>query len=359
MIEAITYLKSYIKRSSPYLESFFAAQLSRARAVSPIATKMVDIYRRFIGGKRLRGALTYASYQMFGGKSEEDIIKASTIIEVIHAFGLMHDDIIDEDALRRGQPTVHTQYENIFNRKYFGNTNKTASHFGSSMALDVGDLGSFFGNLILYETNFPDHIKLEFLKTLSETIITTVYGQGLDIHFELDPNPTEEKVLKVHRYKTANYTINGPLRYGATLAGLSPTSKEFKALELFGTPVGVAFQIRDDELGMFSTEEKLGKPVDSDLREGKNTLLFSTAFEKGSKKQLDLLRSIHGNKNLKTADVETTKKIIVETGSLTFSQKEGRRLVKEGKKYIPQITNKKYFQELLEVVADYVIERET
>lgn len=358
MVKAEDYLKQYIEGSAPYSDHFFLQQKKIATGVSPIAAEMVEIYRRFLGGKRLRGALTYGSYKMFGGQREEDILQASLIIEIIHAFGLIHDDIMDEDRLRRGQPTAHVQYEDSLKEKSGIKLSKNnPQHFGLSMALDLGDLGPFFSNLILYQTKFSPKTKMDFLEVLSETIVTTIYGQGLDINFELDPNPTQDKVLKVHLYKTANYTVIGPLRYGAVLAGVSKKSPIFKALEGYGRPVGIAFQLRDDELGMFSSEKKLGKPVDSDLREGKNTLLFSKAFENGNPEQISFLRYAHGNKNLTERDLEKARGVIVETGALEFSQKESHRLVEEGKKHIPEITRDKHSQELLAVLADYVVKR--
>lgn len=358
MIQAEDYLREYIRKSSPYINTFFENQNKVAGSVSPIAQKMVEIYHGFIGGKRLRGALTYASYSMFGGRQEEDILRASLIIEIIHAFGLIHDDIMDRDRLRRGQPTVHVQYENLLAENQDVKENKNdPKHFGLSMALDLGDLGPFFGNLILGQTTFNPQIKIEFLKALSETIVTTIYGQALDVHYELETKPTQDKVLEIHRYKTANYTISGPLRYGAVLSGLSRESANFKALDDYGTPVGIAFQLRDDELGMFSTEKELGKPVDSDLRQGKNTLLFAKAFERGDPEQVKFLRYAHGNSHLSPEDVDKVREIILSSSALEFSQKESRRLVEEGKKHIPEITKDPSAQELLSVLADYVIER--
>lgn len=359
MIEAEKFLGEYIKKASPFLESFLRDQKKRAGLVSPLATQMVGIYHDFIGGKRLRGALTFGSYQMFGGKAENDILKASAIVELIHAFGLMHDDIMDEDQLRRGKPTVHIRYRDLFKKKYPGNTRKNPEHFGISMALDVGDLGPFWANLILVGTKFPAVVKLRFLEILSETIITTIYGQGLDVHFESDPKPTLRKILQVHLFKTANYTITGPLRYGAVLAGASRKTNRYQALSLYGTPVGIAFQLRDDELGLFSTPEKLGKASDSDLKEGKNTLLFLKALENGRPEQKAFIKYAHGNRGITPVEVAAVRKIVTETGALEYSQRESRRLVEKGKRFIPQITANRRFQELLEVLADYVIERES
>lgn len=351
------YLKSYINKSRPFLDLFFEKRLFDSSKISPIASQMVTIYKKFMGGKNLRGALTYYSYKMFGGKSEEDILRASTIVEITHAFLLMHDDIMDQDALRRGQPTIHKQYEDIFKKRFPYNNRRTPEHFGTSLAINVGDLGPYFSNLILLDTHFDSNRKLDFLKILSETIITVAYGQSLDMFYESDLNPTLPKILRVHQFKTANYTINGPLKYGAVLAGLDTGLPHFKALDLYGTPVGIAFQLRDDELGMFSTEEELGKPADSDLKEGKNTLLFQKAFEKGTHEQVKFLKYAHGNHDISKADTNKVRQIIVDCGALEFSKKMGRRLVEKGKQYIPQITPDGKYQELLRITADYVIER--
>jgi len=355
MITAEEFLKNYVQKSTPYLESFLKERMREATKVSPVASRMVKIFRDFMGGKNLRGALTYGSYLMFGGKNEEGVLKASNIVNITHAFLLVHDDVMDEDDLRRGRPTVHKQYEKIFKEKY--PENACAEHFGLSMAINVGDLGSYFGNLILAETDFDLGIKIKFLKTLSETIITTAYGQALDLTFEKDQKLTFAKVLKVHHYKSALYTVNGPLKYGAILAGIDKNTRQFSALDGYGTPVGIAFQLRDDELGMFSNRKELGKPVDSDLKEGKLTYLFLRAFERGTKEQVEFLKYAHGNRNITTKDTEKVRKIIVETGSLFSSQKFSRKLVNKGKMHIEKITRDKHYQKLLAVAADYMIER--
>lgn len=356
IMTAEEFLKNYVQRSTPYLESFFEERIREAAKVSPIALKMVKIFRDFMGGKNIRGALTYGSYLMFGGKNEEAILKASNIINITHAFLLMHDDVMDEDELRRGFPTVHKQYEKIFKKKYPGNAH--AEHFGLSMAINIGDLGSYFGNLILTETDFDSDTKIKFLRILSETISTTAYGQAMDLTFEKDRNFTLDKVLKVHLYKSALYTINGPLKYGAVLAGVDRNNtNQFSTIDLYGTPVGVAFQLRDDELGMFSNRKTLGKPVDSDLKEGKLTYLFLKAFEKGTKEQIEFLKYAHGNKNITEVDAKKVRDIIIKTGALSHSQKLSRTLVQKGKKYISQITKDRYYQNLLTVAADYMIER--
>lgn len=350
-------LKNYILKSRPYLDKFFKDEIDLATPISPIATQMVKRYWQFMGGKNLRGALTYYSYLMFGGSDEESILKASTIVEITHAFALMHDDVMDQDSLRRGQLTIHRQYEKMFRQEFARGSKKRPEHFGLSLAIDLGDLGSYFSNLILARTNFPDAIKIKFLQTLSRTIVNTAFGQALDVFYEAESKLSLAKILRVHLYKTANYTITGPLKYGAVLAGISDASPRFHAIESFGAPVGLAFQLRDDELGMFSTEKELGKPADSDLREGKNTLLFQKVFEKGTPQQVKLLKHVHGNPRPKPEDVEKVRKIIVGCGALSYSQNMARRLVEKGKKFIPLITKDEKYRQLLTIAADYVIER--
>lgn len=356
--KAKEHLLQFIGEVSPYFDEFFSAQKNVSKAIAPIALDMVERYEDFIGGKRLRGALTKIGYEMFGGKPTDDIYKASMIVELIHGFGLMHDDIMDEDELRRKKPTMHIQYQKYFDEN-FTDSRRHKELYGTSMALNVGDLGPFYANLIIEQTNFPDKLKMRFLKRVSEVVIQTVHGQGLDVTYEQDDVPTEEKVMAIHKFKTAYYTIAGPIQYGAILAGLKETDIRYKAIEDYGIPVGIAFQLRDDELGMFSNPEKFGKPIYSDLRQGKNTVLFAQAFEKADKEQLKFLKSVHGNPNVNEKDLAKVNKILVDTGALSYSQELGWRLVDEGREFISGITNKKKYKELLDLVANYVVTRES
>ena len=183
----------------------------------------------------------------------------------------------------------------------------------------------------------------------------TGLGQALDISYEAEKRFSEEDVLRVHRYKTAEYTIPGPISVGAILAGAS--EDQLKAIKDLGIPLGIVFQLRDDELGMFSTEEELGKPVDSDLRESKVTILIVKAFEKAQGKDLEFLKYAFGNKNLTRKEVEKVREIIRTTGALEYSQKLSRKLAEGGKKFIPLINKNPKFQKILLELVDFVIER--
>lgn len=356
--KAKEYLISFISEVSPYFDEFFSKQKKIASQVSPVALDMAERYESYIGGKRLRGALTKIGYDLFGGQQKADILKVSSIIELIHGFALMHDDIYDEDEIRRNNPAMHIQYQQVFEKSNANSKKRNKELYGISMATNLGDIGSYYSNLVLLDTDFDAEFKLRFLRRLSEIVIQTVYGQAMDITFELDKVPSEEKVMWVHEKKTAWYTVPGPLQYGALLAGVEENDERYTALADFGVPVGIAFQLRDDELGMFSKQSEFGKPIFSDLRQGKNTVLFAKAFENASKEQYEFLYSVHGNSNVGAQDLEKVNEILVDTGALEYSQKLSWDLVEKGKSFIPKITANKNHQDLLELLANYVVTRE-
>lgn len=353
-MEAKQYLKDYIKKTSPIMKRLFEKKEKEFGKVSPIGKKMMEIYFNFMGGKNIRGALTKLGYECFGGKNEKAILEASLMVEIAHAFLLMHDDIMDQDTLRRSLPTVHIQYEKIY-RKIYKKSNP--KHFGLCMAIDVGDVGFALAYLLLGEADFSPEIKERVLRRFSQQILTTAFGQALDINYEQVGKITEADVMRVHHYKTADYTITGPLQYGALFAGAK--EEEIKKIEKYGLPVGIAFQLRDDELGLYSDEKKLGKPIGSDIREGKITLLHLKALEfaKGADKKV--LQSAYGNKNLTLAQIKKVQEITMKTNALAYSQKLARRLVEKGKKFVPEITTNPEFQDTLYKMADFMVERES
>ncbi len=346
-MKAKKYLKNYAQKADLVLDEFFAQKKKQAQVISPIAAEMTDRYRKFMaGGKKLRGAEIKLGYELCGKRAGKEIIRASICIEIIHSFLLIHDDIMDQDTLRRGKPTIHKQYG-------VGHT----PHFGLSMAIDTGDLGPFLAYEALINSRFPLPCKVAAWKILNNTVIEVAYGQGLDMTYKSFKKVTKDDVLRVHTHKTATYTVTTPLQIGAVLGGA--TKRKLLAIEKFGLPVGIAFQLRDDELGMFSDEKTLGKPTDSDLKEGKNTLLFVKAVELGNKEQKRFIKHTHGNPDLRPKEVEKVRSILVDSGALAYSKELSRELVEEGKKFVPQITKDPKLQDTLYNIADFMIKRES
>jgi geranylgeranyl diphosphate synthase type I len=357
-MDAKPYLKNYIARADAYLDKFFEAKkkdvsdIGRGGRGMLMAVDMLERYKKFShGGKKLRGALIQLGYEIAGGK-KDDVLEASTCIEIIHSFLLMHDDIMDKDFLRRGSPTIHKQYE--AHKEVLANSKDTA-HYGVSMGIDMGDLGDFLGMEVLLKSNLPDDRKVMAAAYLSRLLQRVSFGQGLDVTYEQMKNITEADVMQVHLHKTSIYTIGGPLKIGAILGGLD--EKRIEAIESYGKPIGIAFQVRDDELGLFSDEETLGKPVGGDVKEGKNTVLHIKAVDLAKGEDKKFLNLAYGNRDITEKDVDKVRAITVKTGALAYSQKLARDLVEKGKNFTSQITADRELQDTLTKMADFMVER--
>jgi geranylgeranyl diphosphate synthase type I len=267
----------------------------------------------------------------------------------------MHDDIEDQDNLRRGSLTIHKQYENEHRKNFL--FKKNAGHFGISMGINLGDLGAYLGMEALLHSKLPDKNKLAAATYLSRLLQHVAYGQSLDNLYEQKENITQKDVLDVHLHKTGIYTVTGPLKIGALLGG----AKEgvLDAIDKYGDKVGIAFQLRDDELGLFSSEEELGKPIGGDIKEGKNTLLKVKALELSNSAEREFLKSMYGKANITKKQVTRVREITIKSGALEYSQKLSKKLVEEGKRYIPKITKEKKYQQMLTQMADFMIERKS
>jgi geranylgeranyl diphosphate synthase type I len=355
------YLKSYSLKVEPVVRRYFEEKQRIASNISAasgekigISEHMVKSFSDFMGGKNIRGALTYFGYDLVKGETDEEILRASVSIQVLHGGILMHDDFMDEDDLRRGKPTIHRIYEKFHRDRLDKGDSR---HYGDSMAVDMGDVGIAMDFEILGSVKLPPERKCRAIVLHAQILEQTAFGQAMDITYELCQKVTEEDVLRIHKYKTAYYTIVGPLQVGAILAGAS--GGVLTAIEEYGVPVGIAFQLRDDELGLYSTEEELGKPIGSDIREGKNTILRIKAMELAGEKDKKFLQYAYGNKRLTTEDVKRVQEITQNCGALEYSQKLSRSLVEKGKTAVSKITAKKKYQELLVSFAELMIIRES
>ncbi len=350
-MDAKTYLKEYAGKADIFLDNFFdkkikeVAEIGKSSRGVSIAVDMLTRYKKFSkGGKKLRGALIQLGYEM-AGKNKKEVLEASLSIEVIHSFLLMHDDIEDEDSIRRGAPTIHKQYEEKLEDP----------HYGVSMGINTGDLGAYLGMELLLNSKLRQANKVKAGIYLSHLLQRVAYGQGLDTTYEKMKNPKEADVMQVHLHKTSIYTIGGPLKIGAILAGVK--DDVVKNIEKFGEPVGIAFQLRDDELGLFSDENTLGKPIGGDVREGKNTILRIKAIELSKADDKKFLIWAYGNKKITKKDVKKVQTITQKGGALDYSQQLARKLIEEGTKYIPKISKDKNYQDLLLDFANLVINR--
>lgn len=349
------YFLPYASEIDKFLAQFFQSKIKQSKKITPIASEMWQKLEDFIaGGKRIRGGLVKLGYECFKKPDEKKILPVSAAIEITHGAILVHDDIIDSSEFRHNHPTVHKKYEEKYRQQ--GYTKGNPLHYGESMGIVVGIGGYYEAVSLLTQTQLPEKFKVAAINELSRFMTETGHGEALDVDLSYRPKINQKDVLTIHTLKTAQYTIVGPLKIGGFLAGAR--EQQLKGFEDYGVPVGIAFQLQDDILGMFGSVKKLGKPVDSDIKEGKNTLLYTQALKKGNRKQQKRLKELWGNKNISPKQVEEARKIIRETDSLRYSRRLARRLVEKGKKVVPIITKNKELQEVFLSLADFIVERE-
>lgn len=331
----LNFLKTCASQVDSELSNYFKKWRIEASNVSNNLLPLIDeAIKACEGGKRLRGALVVFGYEFAGGKNLTEILKPAAAFEIFQTAILAHDDVIDKSPLRRNKPTIYYALG--------------ANHYGLSQTICLGDIGFFQAYQIISESNFSAEIKNKALNSFSKTMLETALGQMLDVEGKEDP-------LIITRFKTARYTLVGPLQLGAILAGAD--QKLLDLLKDFGDNLGVAFQIQDDILGVFGTEKQTGKSITSDIEEGKNTLLITQALEKASKKQKEVLKKYYGKQGLAQDKFGEVKKIFIETGSLDYSRQVAVKYVNAAKKLIPELTRDQKHRGLLFEMADFLVER--
>ena len=262
------------------------------------------------GGKRLRPAFCHWGFVAAGGDSTDPrVVDAGAAFELLQAFALIHDDVMDGSAIRRGAPTVHRRFDE---RHRTAAWSGEARRFGEGVAILVGDLALVYADLVL-----PDGPP-ELAALWHELRVELNIGQYLDLSGTAIGGVGREGARRIARLKSGRYTIERPLQIGALLAGAPALADD---LSRYGDPLGEAFQLRDDVLGVFGDEARTGKPVGDDLREGKPTLLLAVAAERATDADADLLARV-GDPDLSAAAVADLQALFVRSGATEFVESE-------------------------------------
>jgi geranylgeranyl diphosphate synthase type I len=265
------------------LAEFLASQIAMLQEVDPALGRFALNARDQVlgGGKRLRPTFAYWGWRGVAGPHEplNAVLPALGALELMHTFALVHDDVMDHSATRRGAPTAHR----IFTDEHVGAERRgDPEHFGTTSAILVGDLCMVWADQLLACTPLPTATLFEVRACYDRMRIEAVAGQYLDVLGEAEPDAwSVERALLVARNKTASYTVQRPLQFGLALAG-PPQPDAIKidaAYQRYGTAVGEAFQLRDDLLGAFGDPAVTGKPAGDDLRTGKPTTLLMLAVQ--------------------------------------------------------------------------------
>jgi len=351
-------LKAFKERLDPKIGAYFDSAIERAQKEDVFVADALRYSREFIlaGGKRLRAAFMYYGYLGAGGTEEEKILDTSMSVELIHAFLLVHDDIIDQDDTRHGIATLHQHYTDIGKILFRG---KDVEHFGNAMAIIIGDMLGAFGNDIIFSSAFPLEQKFKALSKVQDIVSFTVIGQARDIYMEYMGEASETEILDMYRNKTEKYTVEGPLYLGALLAGAS--KEMLDGFTAYAIPLGIAFQIQDDILGIFGNAKRFGKPIGSDIEEGKVTLLVSRVLRDGTVEQKKRIRALLTlGSNLRQEDIEEFREIIRVTGAFDGTKELAKAYIEEGKHALNEIQNKldPRAYDFLFSITEYMMERE-
>ncbi len=345
-------IKVYKARVEDALREFFNAK--KKEAPDDIVREVIEHLEEYTlrGGKRIRATLVIMGYRLLKGAEDEEIVKAAAALELTQSYMLIHDDIMDESDLRRGGPTYHIIYGEVHRNMGFPGCPK---RFGENMAIIAGDLADAYSHELLLSVNLPADVRLRAMRKLTRMVEETGYGQVLDIYSELREDFGEGDLMKVHTLKTAKYTVEGPLHLGAILAGADEDT--LRRITDYAIPVGVAFQIHDDILGLFGSEEEIGKPVTSDLAEGKKTLHILYAMEHCTPEEREYLRSVLGRGDVTLEDVERVRDIVRRTGGLDYAAKKAKELVERAKAALEEMEGDDEVKAFLAWLADYVVRR--
>ena len=274
-------------------------------------------------GKLIRGFLIALGYKM----SKENIeysYKLSLAYEIFQTAILIHDDIIDNDNLRRGKDTIH--YANF--KKYKSFNEVDAKKTSESIGICIGDYGFFKVNEIIiknYKDN-PNFIKL--FNYYNDIVLKTVEGELIDVILSFEGKyikenkNLEENIMLVYKLKTAFYTIIGPLSLGLILGGID--DEKLKDVNNFGEKIGIAFQIQDDILGIYSD---MGKVIGSDIKEFKQTILYSYILK--NEKYREELMKYYGKEDISEVEINETRRIFKESGAYEYAYNLMNKLYNE------------------------------
>lgn len=295
------------------LEDFFADRISLASAYGDNYRLLWEAARSASsGGKMFRPALVAGVYRDLGGTDDDSALRIATAFELLHTAFLLHDDVIDRDLIRRGVPNLAGSFAADAAER--GATDAAAATWGQASAILAGDLLIQAAQGFIARLDIAGPIRGELLDLFDGSIFVTAAGELADVSFSAGVRlPSLLDVMAMTEQKTASYSFEAPLKAGAILAGADQNT--LTILGEFGRLVGVAFQLRDDQLGVFGDEGVTGKSVLNDLRNGKETPLIAHAR---STSRWDEIAAVLGDPDLSETDGQVVRAVLEECGARTF-----------------------------------------
>ncbi|MDQ4149933.1 MAG: polyprenyl synthetase family protein [Actinomycetota bacterium] len=305
-------------------------QTFRGRFLPTSSVWLVDEIGRVVrsGGRRIRPLLCCLGYAAVGGEGgPEDgrIIKAAASLELLHTFALVHDDVMDDGSKRRGQATTHRRAAE--ERKSGGYPD--AERYGISVAVLTGNLALVISDTLIAESGFDPAAILSAATPLGNMRMDAVAGQYLDLKHSGAASADEEIAATIGRLKTSSYSISGPLQIGATLGGGTDRAKQ--TLGDFAEPLGDAFQLADDLIGLLGDPDRTGKDSENDLRQGRPTSLIVRAMGLAAGEDRETIKRVWGNPESSEDDVAALRDAVARSGAPASITASIRQLVSEAK----------------------------
>jgi len=301
-----------------------------------IQKKLYDAMRHLplAGGKRLRPVMAMLVADAISGSGERTI-PFGVALELTHNFTLIHDDLMDQDDLRRGVITVHKAFDD-------------------PTAINAGDVLFARAFEVLTDLECDDHTMREIVRDLAKTVRLIGEGQQSDMDFESRGDVTEDDAMRMIELKTAVF-FETAARGGALIA--SGTPEQVEAMKKFGINVGIGFQLHDDLLDIIGEEEKIGKPRWSDLREGKKTVILLHAIANATPEDRQVIMDNVGREDVTQEELAKVVEVLKETGAIDYIQSTTKEMSDKAVEYLNVLPDSEH-KELLIGIADYMVSRD-
>lgn len=295
---------------STALSTFISANAAELHLVSDDFDLVENELQTFLaGGKRLRPLFALAGFKSISVDIPDSAITAISALELIQASALIHDDLMDASATRRGRPTIHERFAGLHLSQ---NWQGDATSFGASSAILIGNLCLVWADKMLYESGCSDDSITAAKEYFDKLRVEVMAGQFLDVIEQNRRSANIKAIQNIVTFKTSKYTVERPLHFGAALAG-APL-QVIETLSNFAQPIGEAFQYRDDLLGAFGDPTITGKPVGDDFREGKRTLLVALFHERAEHADWMWFESILGKASISEDEVKQAQSLLIDSG---------------------------------------------
>jgi isopentenyl-diphosphate delta-isomerase type 1 len=297
------------------LDGFLADRRRDLTSIDQSLAAVADEVRALVdaGGKRLRPAFVHWGHRATGAPDSDEALRAAGAVELLHTFALLHDDVMDRSAVRRGRPSAHAAFAADHAG---GGRSGDAAWFGTSAAVLAGDLTFVWADQLFDSIVAPPEAHARAREVFTALRAEVIAGQYLDLRLASDPAAHEEQARRVAVLKSARYTVTRPLLLGAALAPEPVPPTLLGALSTYGDAVGLAFQMRDDVLGLFGDPAETGKSDLDDLREGKRTLLLLRARRLTTPAGRRLLDAHVGRPDLDEAQAARIREVVADSGAL-------------------------------------------